>query len=832
MSNTNEPNQSDQVSAWNILRRYRGLADSETQSETAAPGLNAIREASNETSQSSSRKASVFAPEPSATSIEPSGTFTKSTWWFWNGENAATNGENTVLDRAAKENTPKVHSDQPHPPATTKKDSKPNTTAVSGSMGSFFSSKSPIDQPIFDSTNGPKTDPQAPSKIAKTSPKEPQNAAKIALQDPLQPLQDTQLNEPASWSPWPSTYVSSWTSYTYSRAPQNGATTESTPLLADQNAKPPSSDSKSNSDADHTAGRWFSWFWPSNPLLSDTDDESFHGNTANTEHFKAAKLLIETFKDSVHYAIKKGPFEAEIAVSGTQTETNPAKYNPKKNPLTSNEVQERSLVTKTTEPLAPPTNSTSISAPSTPNPNSFTTNGSPRAINSSSSSVRLSHVNGITSVLESAPHDAVLPQLDDNLRTITLRTRLRLIAEHWLYRHNSSEKHIYRKRAEALKPRNFKRVLVIGVHGFLPTKMVRSLIGQSTGSSVKFVQKASEAVDTWFDGSGLDYSVETIALEGEGRIEDRVSNLYKLLVNWSHLINDSDVIFIAAHSQGVPVGVHLLAKMLTGGQYHLKHKKVGFLSMAGVNCGPFIGLDLKLVIRAYTSAENEIISEIFEFQKAASDQSLSLNQSMRVLLSHNVKITMAGALEDQFIPLYSSLGLNFHHPNIFRCTYVSSRGEVPAFVSALFKIAITMKNLGFGDHGVFRDLGDRCQGPISDRGGHGRIFDSESVYLQALRHTLETTDLQQPRELVVSPAVALAADADGSTGQMGLNLYHLPWNMRGMIHDLVGVKNIAKYTLLHELMEEFTKWEPTKTWRDVKYCFDALEDMDVSDLLM
>lgn len=822
--------QKEPVSAWNILRRYKGIADSETSPvatpETALLGLNVIREASNESSQNSTRKTSVSLAEPSGGTSNASESFHTSNWWFWNAQNPAPGASeeaNLIKDGGKNKN-----SENTVPSAKVGNDisevSNVDKEPISATIGSFFGPKFAKKEPVSEPT---KSIPQESLNTSKTPFQHPSKTAQPPLQEPHQPNQHLQDTDSVSWAAWPSNYVSSWTSYTA----QNGPTTENTPLITAKKGKPTTKDSKTGSDSPQPTGGWFSWIWSSNSPDCDTDDESASENSANSEAFRAAKLLIETFKDTTHYAIKQGLFETEIAVSGTQTESLPAKFNPKKSPLTPNEAQERSMLSRSAD-IPPPANNTSMSAPVTPNPNSFANNASTPAVMSSNSSVRLATANGLASVLESVPQTAVLPQLNDNLRTITLRTKLRLIAEHWLYRQHSSEKHIYRNPADILKHRHIRKVLVIGVHGFLPTKMVRSLIGQSTGTSVKFVQKATEAVDSWFEGGSHEYNVETIALEGGGRIQDRVSGLYKLLSNWSHLINESDVIFVAAHSQGVPVGIHLLAKMLTGGQYHLKHKKVGFLSMAGVNAGPFVGLDLKLVIRAYSTVENEIIGEIFEFQKPTSDHSLALNKSLGVLVSHNVKVTMAGALEDQFVPLYSSLGLNFHHPNIFRCTYVSSRGEVPPFIVTLFKIATTMKNLGFSDYGVFRDLGERCQGPTNDRGGHGRIFDSEGVYLQALRHTLETTNLQQPRELIVTPAVSVSAETDASGGQLGVNLYHIPWNIRGMIHDLVGVKNIAKYTLLHELTEVFGRWEPTKAWKDVKCCFDALAEMDVSDLLL
>ena len=87
-----------------------------------------------------------------------------------------------------------------------------------------------------------------------------------------------------------------------------------------------------------------------------------------------------------------------------------------------------------------------------------------------------------------------------------------------------------------------------------------------------------------------DCDIEKIALEGEGRISDRVQNLWGLLLNWSDHLRAADTIVLgkdheigsrcarscmkrtltrgfsqACHSQGVPVGVMLVAKLLESG---------------------------------------------------------------------------------------------------------------------------------------------------------------------------------------------------------------------------------------------------------------------------
>ena len=102
---------------------------------------------------------------------------------------------------------------------------------------------------------------------------------------------------------------------------------------------------------------------------------------------------------------------------------------------------------------------------------------------------------------------------------------------------NPTESHIYSLRYAKVqnKKQKIKKVVIIGVHSFLPIKMVKTLIGQSTGSSVNIVEEATKAMESWLHENGtsnLDYEIQTIALDGEGVIKDRVDKLFRLFDNW------------------------------------------------------------------------------------------------------------------------------------------------------------------------------------------------------------------------------------------------------------------------------------------------------------
>lgn len=73
------------------------------------------------------------------------------------------------------------------------------------------------------------------------------------------------------------------------------------------------------------------------------------------------------------------------------------------------------------------------------------------------------------------------------------------------------------------------RVLIVGVHGFFPTKIIRPFIGEPTGTSTKFVTEAEEIVKEYFDQHKVPIEISKIALEREGEIFDRVDFFYEVM---------------------------------------------------------------------------------------------------------------------------------------------------------------------------------------------------------------------------------------------------------------------------------------------------------------
>jgi hypothetical protein len=103
-------------------------------------------------------------------------------------------------------------------------------------------------------------------------------------------------------------------------------------------------------------------------------------------------------------------------------------------------------------------------------------------------------------------------------------------------------------------------------------------VGQPTGTSIRFANHAADAVRKWANDNGSsDVAIEKVALEGEGKIMERVEKLWPILLNNIDKLRKADFIMVACHSQGVPVAIMLIAKLIEFGV--ISSSKVGFCAM-------------------------------------------------------------------------------------------------------------------------------------------------------------------------------------------------------------------------------------------------------------
>ncbi|KAK4684890.1 hypothetical protein P7C73_g5274, partial [Tremellales sp. Uapishka_1] len=333
--------------------------------------------------------------------------------------------------------------------------------------------------------------------------------------------------------------------------------------------------------------------------------------------------------------------------------------------------------------------------------------------------------------------------------------------------------------------RTVKRVVVVGVHGWFPAKMLNSVIGEPTGTSSKFTSMMGQAVRNFFEEKGIaesDIRLTLIPLEGEGTIEHRVDKLYKAYLSNPAWINDlrrSDVIFFAAHSQGCIVTTHLISRLIAQGHIRTLHnreavsrcewafgpvgllpperprrgkrdesaereeggrQKVAMLAMCGVHLGPLYSISTSTVIQPYLQwFENAAARELFEFQDTASAVSRAYQSALAMILDNEVKVLLLSSLNDQVVPIYGSSFSAATHPLLLRALFVDGASYTASdFMTNLLCFAFMLRNAGIDDQGLVGHLSEATAGSLTVDQGLARAVTTQ---VTGPPHTLDTMDL-------------------------------------------------------------------------------------------
>lgn len=113
------------------------------------------------------------------------------------------------------------------------------------------------------------------------------------------------------------------------------------------------------------------------------------------------------------------------------------------------------------------------------------------------------------------------------------------------------------------------------------------------------------------------------------------------MLNWIEEIRKADFVMIACHSQGVPVAIILVAKLIAFGCVNTS--KIGVCAMAGVNLGPFVDYKSRWI--------GGSAGELFDFAWPTSQVSKDYEAALDVALRFGVKIVYVGSLDDQLVSL-------------------------------------------------------------------------------------------------------------------------------------------------------------------------------------
>lgn len=339
-----------------------------------------------------------------------------------------------------------------------------------------------------------------------------------------------------------------------------------------------------------------------------------------------------------------------------------------------------------------------------------------------------------TTATKPTPPNLILPSFKGTYRMKENPSILKQITALLLRTQQPSTKHIFL----AKDPPRIKKAIAIGVHGLFPAAILRAMLGQPTGTSIKFANLCADSIQKWADSHGCgDCVIEKVALEGEGKIETRVANLWNLLQNWMDHIKAADLVVIACHSQGVPVSVMLLEKLIESGA--ISSARVGICAMAGVNLGPFPEYKGSMGMLMGTAAE------LWEFASSESEVSKRYEAALGSILRYGVRITYVGSIDDQLVPI------EVGRPKLTRTGMVANLNEVchllpgeppihipshlhrppdprPRFHRPSRRVRVQAAESGYlGSRPHPRALGASCGEPVHRRGAFAAVRRRPSV---------------------------------------------------------------------------------------------------------
>ncbi|KAJ7071196.1 hypothetical protein C8F01DRAFT_1206765 [Mycena amicta] len=349
--------------------------------------------------------------------------------------------------------------------------------------------------------------------------------------------------------------------------------------------------------------------------------------------------------------------------------------------------------------------------------------------------------------------------------------------------------------------RGCRNVCVIGIHGWFPGAVMRSVLGEFVNMMVTALEDFQEEYNVRLE------KISKIPLEGEGTIDRRVEKLYATLTSnteWMDDLHAADVIFVATHSQGSIVSTHILNRLIneghiqTGGYDSAKppsspsagtyapppapRQRVCCLALCGIHLGPLRYLNSSSLLLPYIQYfESAAAKELFEFQDTESEVSRALSR---------------------FIPESSPAA---SHNLILRALVHGRPYHSSDFLSNLLVLLIRVLNAGLTERGLVTHLSEATAGSLNGV-GHSTAYEEIGNYTCAVKYLFLTNGgFETHPKLSVEPFNA-------STEQ---NDYEIPWSLRDMIADPQVAHFFSKE--ISQLAADFRHWSPKTTiLRDVK----------------
>ncbi|KAN0065091.1 hypothetical protein ACQY0O_001587 [Thecaphora frezii] len=410
------------------------------------------------------------------------------------------------------------------------------------------------------------------------------------------------------------------------------------------------------------------------------------------------------------------------------------------------------------------------------------------------------------------------------------------------------------ERAQTRGTAGIGKIVVIGVHGWFTQSIFKTVIGEPTGTSLKFATMQADSIQRHFAEAGLELNPEAItviSLQGDGKVADRVDRLFSELLNRPHWVKDlaeADAIMVSAHSQGAVVATQLLARLIEQRQVLPERSRICLLAMCGIHHGPFAHLRSTITSSYINYFETAAAKELFDFQSSQSPASAQYTASLKIILDAGVKAVYVGSADDNVVPLYSALNSSNAHPSILRALYIDGQAFPKVdFLTNLLVLCVAVKNAGLSDHNLLTLLSASVAGSLYGGTGHSKVYEEKAVYDLATRYLFEVshplsepTRVPGPAALVGASSLSSSAGAGASSSMANAeadadskrrpqlvsdhfeaqrwNPYELPWALRGLFEDR-QVRTLFAEDILG-LLEDYDAWRPdakNKTLKDLQW---------------
>jgi len=310
-------------------------------------------------------------------------------------------------------------------------------------------------------------------------------------------------------------------------------------------------------------------------------------------------------------------------------------------------------------------------------------------------------------------------------------------------------------------------------------------------------------------------------------------------------IHAADVIFVATHSQGSVVSIHLLDRLIRDGHIRtfrrmetagpteslasgsaeivptVKAQRICCLALCGIHLGPLRYLSTSSLLQPYFQYfESAAARELFEFQDTESEVSKQYAVALTNVIHHGTKMVYVASLNDQVVPLYSGLFITASHPLILRALYIDGDAyQSSDFLSNLLVLLLRVLNSGISDSGLLAHLSEATAGSLNGV-GHSTVYEELATYSLAVDYCFLANDgLEVHPDLVV----------DSFDAKNEQNDYEIPWALR----DLIADERVAYFfsNEIVELRDAFREWHPKTTiLREIKKKLQPIQRLPSSIL--